>query len=81
MKRPSPKARPASTRGTSEDKVATLTRERNPRDAQCPWPCLLDGRIVRLVDRAGCQRASWCHVCDQALTQSDWDALLETRHS
>jgi hypothetical protein len=67
------------TRGTSENKVATLTMERNPRDEQCPWPCLIDGRIIPLADRTGHPRASWCRVCDQALTKSDWDVLLETR--
>jgi len=79
VKRPSPKARPAPTCGTSGDKVATLTAERNPRDAQCPWPCLLDGRITRLVDRTGYPRASWCRQCDQTLTWRDWDVLLESR--
>jgi hypothetical protein len=80
MSRPSPRgARPTVTRGTSEYTVAALTAERKHRDDKCPWPCLLAGRITRLVDRNGCPRASWCRACDQALTQSDWDDLLAAR--
>lgn len=45
------------------------------RARTCPWPCL--GHHGELVDRAGTIRATWCSVCDQAITRGQWTAELE----
>lgn len=72
MNRPSPwGTRPTTTRGTSEDTVATLHAKRNPDD-QCPWDCARLGYMCGLTDSSGTSRAAWCAVCDRAFTVTDW---------
>ena len=71
MKRPSAKARPTSTCGTSDVTVADPSPVRNT----CPWDCLILGLHKQLVDRDGEPRATWCEICDEAFTVTAW-----TRH-
>lgn len=49
--------------------------ERSRRATSCPWPCL--GHHGELVDRAGTVRATWCSICDQAITRGQWAVELE----
>ena len=81
VKRPSPKARPTQTCGTSDANVADLPIERNTPTDRCPWDCVLAGYHHGLVDRTQTPRATWCQVCDRVIGNAEWATIPTPRRS
>ena len=55
----------------------SVEHSKSGRNSPCPWPWFARGDVAELRTTDGYTAATWCRRCDQAVTRSEWLALLE----